>query len=68
MDRLWAAIQSMSIKNKQWLADKLIEDLNQGKKNPAQKSKQEILNGIAAGFKDINDGHTFPLDEIWEQL
>lgn len=27
MDSLWQAIQSLPVKNKEWLCDKLVEDL-----------------------------------------
>lgn len=65
MDGLWSAIQSLSIKNKKWLADKLLCDI---KAAETSKSKEEILVGIERGLKDIKEDRVYPIDQLWDQL
>lgn len=50
MESLWQTIQSLSPKNKKWLADKLIEDLQIEEESIG---KEEILAGIDAGLKEV---------------
>ena len=64
MDGLWAIIDSLSIRNKRWLADKLHSSLTA----PAKSNEDEILNGIVRSVKEAKSGKTMPLDTIWEQL
>mgnify|MGYP001776379419 FL=1 len=52
MDSLWQAIQSLSVKNKEWLCDKLVEDLRK-EDETEYISKEEILAGIDAGLKEM---------------
>ena len=51
MDSLWQAIQLLSVKNKEWLCDKLVEDLRK-EDETEYISKEEILAGIDAGLKE----------------
>ena len=53
MESLWKMIQSRSTENKQWLLDKLVEDLQEEEE---YISKEEILAGIDAGLKDLKAG------------
>ena len=62
MDGLWAIVDSLSIRNKKWLADKLHSSLTSSKKS------DDILSGIARSVKEAQSGKTLPLDTIWEQL
>ena len=52
MDSLWQAIQLLSVKNKEWLCDKLVEDLRK-EDETEYISKEEILAGIDAGLKEM---------------
>lgn len=52
MDSLWQAIQLLSVKNKEWLCDKLVEDLRK-EDETEYVSKEEILTGIDAGLKEM---------------
>ncbi len=64
MDGLWAIVDSLSVKNKKWLADRLrksIADSSKGK-------EEEILTGISKSLQQAKQGDTFPLDRIWSQL
>lgn len=66
MESLWQTIQSLSTKNKKWLADKLVEDL---KGDEEYISKEEILAGIDAGLKDLKAGRTRNFEDFiqeWE--
>lgn len=62
MDGLWAIVDSLSIRNKKWLVDKLHSSLTSSKKS------DDILNGIARSVKEAQSGKTLPLDTLWEQL
>ncbi len=64
MDGLWAIIDSLSVKNKKWLSDKLLTSLSASKAN----KEDEILTGIARSVKEAQAGKTLPLDTIWDQL
>ena len=64
MDGLWAIIDSLSIKNKKWLAGKLQMSLS---KSDASK-EEEIVRGIKRSLNEAKSGKTLPLDSLWEQL
>lgn len=64
MDGLWAIIDSLSTKNKKWLADKLSQSLS----TPKKSKEDEILEGIARSINEVKSGKTLPLDTLWEQL
>ena len=54
MEFLWQTIQSLSLKNKEWLSSKLVKDI-QEEKETEYISKQEVLEGIRQGLKDIQE-------------
>ncbi|MDO3391282.1 surface protein [Bacteroides sp. ET489] len=60
MESLWQTIQSLSPKNKKWLADKLIEDLQIEEESIG---KEEILAGIDAGLKEVKQTREGKLEE-----
>lgn len=60
MESLWQTIQSLSPKNKKWLADKLIEDLQIEEESIG---KEEILAGIDAGLKEVKQTREGQLEE-----
>lgn len=60
MESLWQTISSLSKKNRKWLADKLIESLNEEE----SISKEEILAGIDAGLKDLKAGKSRSFDDF----
>jgi len=64
MDGLWAIIDSLSIKNKKWLADRILAELSTNEK----VKEKEILSGIARSAKQAKNGDTLPLDTLWNQL
>lgn len=64
MDGLWAIIDSLSTKNKKWLADKLLMSLSA----PKALKEDEILSGIARSVREAKSGKTLPLETLWEQL
>ena len=63
MENLWLYLQSLPRSNKQWLADRLIEDLQ-----PQYISKEEIFAGIAEGLRDVKAGRTRPAEELLNEL
>lgn len=65
MESLWKMIQSRSTENKQWLLDKLVEDLQEEEE---YISKEEILAGIDAGLKDLKAGRTRPARDLISEL
>ena len=66
LENLWLYLQSLPKSNKQWLSDKLQEDLHQ--EETAYISKEEVLAGIDAGLKDVVAGRTRPAEELLEEL
>ena len=60
MESLWQTIQSLSPKNKKWLADKLIEDLQIEEESIG---KEEILAVIDAGLKEVKQTREGKLEE-----
>lgn len=54
MEFLWQTIQSLSLKNKEWLSSKLVKDIQEEKKTE-YISKQEVLEGIRQGLKDVQE-------------
>ena len=51
---LWQAIQSLSLKNKEWLSSKLVEDIRE-EKATEYISKEEVLEGIRQGLMDVQE-------------
>lgn len=64
MDGLWAIVDSLSIKNKKWLSDKL----NRSLYHSETIEEKEILKGISRSLSEAKNGKTLPLDTIWDQL
>ena len=66
MESLWLTIQSMSLRNKEWLSSKLAEDIQAQKKEQEEEfiSKEEILAGIDAGLKDLKAGRKQSFDSF----
>ena len=54
MELLWQTIQSLSLKNKEWLSSKLIEDIRE-EKGEDYISKEEVLDGIRQGLADVKE-------------
>ena len=67
MELLWQTIQSLSLKNKEWLSSKLIEDIRE-EKGEDYISKEEVLAMIDAGLKDMKAGRTRPAEELLKEL
>lgn len=67
LDGLWQAIQSLSLNNKQWIADRLIENIRE-EEDEMYISKEEILAGIDEGLKDVKAGRTRPIEELFKEL
>ena len=59
MESLWRYIDSLSLskRNREWLAGKLLED-SQG------MSKEEVLEKIDSGLKDVKAGRTKTYEEF----
>lgn len=56
MESLWQYIQSLSLseRNREWLADKLLEGTRKkGEEETERIGKEEILAGIDAGLKEM---------------
>ena len=51
LENLWLYLQSLPKSNKQWLSEKLQEDLH--REETAYISKEEVLTGIDAGLKEM---------------
>ena len=69
MENLWLYLQSLPRSNKQWLADRLIEDLQPHVEEDRVEyiSKEEILAGIAEGLRNVKAGRTRPFDEFMKE-
>lgn len=70
MENLWLYLQSLPRSNKQWLADRLTEDLQPHVEEDRVEyiSKEEILAGIAEGLRDVKAGRTRPAEELLNEL
>lgn len=70
MESLWLTIQSMSLRNKEWLSSKLTEDIQAQKKEQEEEfiSKEEILAGIDAGLKDLKAGRKQSFDSFIKEM
>ena len=64
MDGLWSVIDSLSLKNKKWLADKLQVALSK----PETSEEKTILSGIVRSVEEAKAGETYSLDTLWNQL
>ena len=54
MESLWQVIQSLPLKNKEWLSSKLIENIRD-EKELEYISKEEVLEGIRQGLMDVEE-------------
>ena len=63
MESLWRYIDSLSLskRNREWLAGKLLED-SQG------MLEEEVLEKIDSGLKDVKAGSTMSARELLEEL
>ena len=71
MESLWQYIQSLSLseRNREWLADKLLEGTRKkGEEETERIGKEEILAGINAGLKEMKNGQTRPARELLKEL
>lgn len=64
LESLWATIQSLSKSNKEWLADKLINDLEEND----YISKEEVLAGIDTGLKDLKNGRKQTFEDFIKEM
>lgn len=64
MEGLWTIVNSLSLKNKKWLSNKLLASIST---NEISK-ENEVMNGIVRSVKEARSNNTYPLDSIWEQL
>ena len=72
MELLWQTIQSLSLKHKEWLSSKLLENIREEKEGD-YISKKEILDGIRQGLKDVQDARkngtpTQTLQDVIDEL
>ena len=68
LDSLWQTIQSLSVRNQEWLLGKLQENIRNEKEETEYISKEEILAGIDAGLKDLKAGRKRTIDELIKEL
>ena len=68
LDGLWAMIQTLSISNQKWLADKLQENIREKEEEAEYISKEEILVGIKSGLEDLKAGRTQSFDDFIKEL
>lgn len=68
LDGLWAMIQTLSISNQKWLADKLQENIREKEEEAEYISKKEILAGIKSGLEDLKAGRTQSFDDFIKEL
>ena len=64
LEGLWSIVDSLSIKNKKWLANRLQKELLGSK----AKKEDKIVSAIAHSLEEAKEGKTFPIDTLWEQL
>ena len=71
MESLWQYIQSLSLsnRNREWLADKLLEGTSRDKKAEETEyiSKEEVLEMIDSGLKDMKAGRTQTLEDFMRE-
>lgn len=64
LEGLWAIVDSLSLKNKKWLSDKLHTSISESKNTEEEK----IINGLSQSIKEAKEGNTFPIETLWDQL
>lgn len=68
LDGLWAMVQTLSISNQKWLADKLQENIREKEEEAEYISKEELLAGIKSGLEDLKAGRTQSFDDFIKEL
>lgn len=64
LEGLWSIVNSLSTKNKKWLAVKLNEALA-----VATSDKEDaMLSAITRSVKEAKNGQIKPIDSLWDQL
>ena len=66
LENLWIYLQSLPKSNKKWLSERLIEDLA-GEREAECISKEEVLEGIDAGLKDMKAGRTKSFEQFMKE-
>ena len=66
LENLWIYLQSLPKSNKEWLSERLIEDLA-GEREAEYISKEEVLAGIDAGLKDMKAGRTKSFEQFMKE-
>ena len=61
-------VQTLSISNQKWLADKLQENIREKEEEAEYISKEEILAGIKSGLEDLKAGRTQSFDDFIKEL
>lgn len=68
MESLWRYIDSLSLskRNREWLAGKLLDDSQGMLEEPQEEyiSKEEVLEKIDSGLKDVKAGSTKTYEEF----
>ena len=59
-------MQSLPKSNKKWLSERLMEDLA-GEREAEYTSKEEVLEGIDAGLKDMKAGRTKSFEQFMKE-
>ena len=72
MEGLWQYLRTLPRSNKQWLSERLQEDLHPkaATTDDDEKyiSKEEVLAGIDAGLKDLKAGRMRPARDVLNEL
>ena len=72
MEGLWQYLRTLPRSNKQWLSERLQEDLRPkaATTDDDEKyiSKEEVLAGIDAGLKDLKAGRMRPARDVLNEL
>lgn len=66
LENLWIYLQLLPESNKKWLSERLIEDLA-GEREAEYTSKEEVLEGIDAGLKDMKAGRTKSFEQFMKE-
>lgn len=72
MEGLWQYLRTLPRSNKQWLSERLQEDLRPKAVTTDDDeeyiSKEEVLAGIDAGLKDLKAGRMRPARDVLNEL
>ena len=72
MEGLWQYLRTLPRSNKQWLSERLQEDLHPkaatADDDEKYISKEEVLAGIDAGLKDLKAGRMRPARDVLNEL